>query len=303
MSVWRLGAIMFLRFLATAALLLLTACNPVIPKDEFTSVAADVALAPQLTCDELKVVFGVPELTTVADPSELGLEYEEVRLTTWDNVQLRVWYIPAANERGVLLLANGAVGELPCYLMFARELVPLGWTIVMYDYRGFGASTGSPSLLSLYTDNDLVLDWTLERSGRDTLTVMGVSLGTLPSIAEAVFRPSDVNAVVVDGIVSLRQQVERFWYLVGGLIDEYVALFGDALQIESLLPFVDQPVLGCIYGLDEWTPPAEARSLFAPARDVEILEYPTLLHARGPYLATESYFERLNAFLTRIWGD
>jgi hypothetical protein len=34
---------------------------------------------------------------------------------------------------------------------------------------------------------------------------------------------------------------------------------------------------------------------------VTIIEFPNLMHARGPYLATDEYFARLQAFLAGVW--
>lgn len=64
------------------ALLAIGGCIPLIPPDEFLAVASDLALAPELTCDKLKYAFGVPELTTVPDPTGIDLAFEETRVTT-----------------------------------------------------------------------------------------------------------------------------------------------------------------------------------------------------------------------------
>ena len=64
------------------------------------------------------------------------------------------------------------------------------------------------------TELEAVLDWTLEYTGREQVTLMGVSLGSIPSVSHAVLRPDDVNAVILDGVISLRIEAERFAYLL-----------------------------------------------------------------------------------------
>ena len=47
-------------------------CIPLIPEDEFLSRANDFALSPELTCEQLRVEFGVPDLATVNELRTLG---------------------------------------------------------------------------------------------------------------------------------------------------------------------------------------------------------------------------------------
>jgi pimeloyl-ACP methyl ester carboxylesterase len=284
-------------------LLLVTAgCGPLIPPDQALAVASDIGLSPELTCDQLKFSFGVPQLTTVADPSGIGLAFEETHVTTAAGATLRVWYIPAPAERGTILLAYGAVGEMACYLLLAEHLVPSGWSLVMYDFQGFGGSSGRPTITSLMADHDAVFDWTLARTGRSQVTLMGISIGTIPSIAQAARRPEAVNAVILDGVISLRSQLERFQYLIGGRVQEYLDLFGPELDLETQITQVHRPILALVYGLDGWTRPERIRRILATAPgDVTIFEFPQLRHARGPYLAPDTFFAELEQFLTRVW--
>jgi pimeloyl-ACP methyl ester carboxylesterase len=279
------------------------ACIPIIPESEFISRVNDLAFSPELTCEELKVVFGVPQLTTVNDPSEIGIAFEAASVATPNGQTLHVWYLPAEADRGTILLAYGAVGEMRCYLMFAKYLHDDGWSMVMYDFEGFGDSTGMPSMTTLITDHNAVLDWTLERTGRQQVTLMGVSVGTIPSVAQAAARPEVVNAVVLDGVISLRLEVQRAWLLLAGHVERYVALFDRTLRLDEQITGVHQPIFAVVYGRDEYATPRQIRGILASAPgEVTISEFPNLMHARGPYLATDTYFARLEAFLAQVWA-
>jgi hypothetical protein len=277
-------------------------CIPLIPKDEFLSRANDLALSPELTCEQLRVDFGVPDLPTVNDPAELGIAFEESSVTTANNQTLRVWYVPAEPDRGTILLTYGGVGEMRCYLLLTKYLHADGWSMVMYDLEGFGGSTGQPSLGTLVTDHNAVLDWTLARTGRPQVTLMGVSVGTIPSVAQAAARPEAVNAIVLDGVISLRLEVRRARLLIGGMVEQYMSLFDRSLQLDQQITGVYQPIFAVVYGHDEYATPGQIREILARAPgQVTFSEFPDLAHARGPYLDTETYFARLEAFLARIW--
>ena len=133
-------------------------CVPLVPEGVFLRLASDFALDPTKTCDELKEDFNVPRLTTVADPGGIGLEFEEAYVANAAGHLLRVWYIPNPESRGTIVLSNGAVGEIACYLLIPLMLHGEGWSFVMYDFQGFGGSGGTANLVSLYGDLGAVLD-------------------------------------------------------------------------------------------------------------------------------------------------
>ena len=283
----------------------LAGCGPLIPESTFLEFASAFALDPAKTCEQLKGEFDVPQLTTVDHPGEIGLEYDEEYVHSAGGVPLRVWYLPHAQRRGTIVFSNGAVGEIACYLLIAKTLHEHGWAFVMYDFQGFGGSGGTPDLASLYGDLEAVLDWTLAKPEVEEVTLMGVSLGSIPSVAHAAARPEQVNALLLDGLISLQSEVERFRFLFAWRPAAYYGQFDEILRLQLQIRDVRQPVLAVIYGRDEYATSAQARSILATSpAPATILDFPDLKHARGPYLAGERYFENVLEFLDSVWeGD
>ncbi|MFH1746544.1 MAG: alpha/beta fold hydrolase [Planctomycetota bacterium] len=279
--------------------LLLTGC---IPEPAFVDLASCIALDPSKTCEWLKVVFGVPELEPVDNPGQADMVYEETQVTTAAGETLRVWYVRSPENRGTIVFSNGGVGEMACYLLITKTLYDEGWSFVMYDYQGFGGSTGRPELDSLYGDLDAVLDWTLANTDAEQVTLMGVSGGSIPSVAHAAAQPEFVNAVILDGVISLRAEIERFSYLCAGRPERYYTLFDDETRLQVQIQQVTQPILAVVYGQDEYATSAHVPGILAlsPA-PATILEFPDLPHARGPYHEPDRYFENVKAFLDSIW--
>ncbi|TWT43901.1 Alpha/beta hydrolase family protein [Phycisphaerae bacterium RAS1] len=282
--------------------LLHAGCLPLVPEDKFLAAASSVALDPTATCEELKLDFGLPDVTTVADPAGINLSFVEEFITTSDGQTLRAWLVPAqVEERGVVLLSYGAVGEMACYLLITRELTERGWSVAMYDYRGFGGSTGEASLTGLLPDATAALDWALQRSGRERIALMGVSIGTIPTVALDASRGNQVLGIVLDGPISLEIELQRFILLLTAPIDRLLEQFDPRLLLEQTLRAASRPILVFLYGQDEFLTGAVAGDLLAesPAA-VEVYEFPDLAHARGPYFATEEYFDALVRFLDRV---
>ncbi len=280
----------------------LAGCGPLIPEEAFLELASAFALDPTKTCEELKVEFDVPHLIPVDHPGEIDLEYEEVYLPNALGVPLRVWYLPHAQHRGTVVLSNGAVGEMACYLLIPKTLHEHGWAFVMYDYQGFGGSGGRPALASLHGDLEAVLNWALAKPEIEEVTLMGVSIGAVPSVAHAASRPGQVNALILDGLISLQTEVERLRVLFAWRPAVYYGQFDEALRLQLQIPDVRQPVLAVVYGRDEYATSAQTRSILATSpAPATILGFPDLPHARGPYLAGERYFENVVGFLDSVW--
>ena len=132
---------------------------------------------------------------------------------------------------------------------------------------------------------------------------MGVSIGTVPTVAHAALRPEDVNAVVLDGAISLRIEVERFEWLLAGIIEPFVSQFDSTMMLAEQIRHMEQPTIAFVYGQDEYATSANLARLMAQSpATVTIVEFPDLPHARGPYLETATYFYELERFLTSVWS-
>ncbi|MCH9013575.1 MAG: alpha/beta fold hydrolase [Proteobacteria bacterium] len=205
-------------------------------KSEVLNALSAVLLAPDQTCDELAGYFGLDFLKTVETPDQLGLDFDEQWAVGRNGNVLHIWQLPATFDRGTVVLSTGAAGDMACYLFPARLLVDNGWSVIMYDYQGFGQSEGSPSLATLTDDLETVVDWSRVLTGRERLTVMGISIGSIPSIAVGVRRPDAVNAVIIDSPVALGAELDRFGFLFGGRGNDIGALIDeDLLDIPAFL--------------------------------------------------------------------
>jgi hypothetical protein len=114
----------------------------------------------------------------VATPASRGLAYEELALRTSDGETLVAWWVPAPEQRGTVLLFHGNAGNISHRVDYLSMFRKLGYSTLIVDYRGYGASTGAPSEEGTYRDAEACWAW-LEARGiaaRDVV-VFGESLG------------------------------------------------------------------------------------------------------------------------------
>lgn len=85
-------------------------------------------------------------------PAARGLAYEELKIPSGDRV-LRAFYVPADDPLAPALLIFHGNGEaISSWVEALKLLHDAGVTAMVFDYSGFGASTGAPTLAHFRED-------------------------------------------------------------------------------------------------------------------------------------------------------
>jgi fermentation-respiration switch protein FrsA (DUF1100 family) len=120
-----------------------------------------------------------PTREIVGTPTDLGLDSEEVTLTTADGVEITGWYVPATRQPAVVLLCHGNGGNISHRLDLIETYHRLGLGSFVFDYRGYGMSSGSPDEEGTYEDARAAWRYLTEEQGLgpEDIVVHGRSLG------------------------------------------------------------------------------------------------------------------------------
>ena len=128
-----------------------------------------------------RLVFlsNMPGRALDVSPAEIGLNFEDVSITTPDNERLHGWYVPAENSRGVVLFFHGNAGNISHRLDSINIFNDLGLDTLIIDYRGYGQSTGKTSEKGTYLDAQAAWDYLVKsrRIPADQIIIFGRSLG------------------------------------------------------------------------------------------------------------------------------
>jgi len=146
--------------------------------------AALVALGIYLLLTVLLYAFQsrlvyVPYRKLVATPADVGLTYREVAFTTEDGVRLSGWLVPAREPRGTVLFCHGNAGNISYLLETIGVFHRLELNALVFDYRGYGQSEGSPSEQGTYLDAEAAWNFLVQEKGTapEEIIVCGRSLG------------------------------------------------------------------------------------------------------------------------------
>ena len=159
-----------------------------------------------------------PEPGQPITPVAAGLDYREVTLTAADGTRLSGWWLPAKKGvplKGTVLHLHGNGGNLAYHLGATAWLPEQGYQVLMFDYRGYGLSEGSPTLPAVYQDIDAAFKWLQQQpeAQGQPLIVLGQSLGGAMGVHYLSQHPEQrqrLKAMILDGVPASYREVGQF---------------------------------------------------------------------------------------------
>jgi uncharacterized protein len=118
----------------------------------------------------------------IATPEQRGLPYESVIIPTEDGLKLHGWFVPAhaaMGTAGTVLFFHGNAGNISHRIDYLSMFHRLGYQTFIFDYRGYGQSSGAPSESGTYIDAQAAWDYLVEEKSiqPDSIALFGESLG------------------------------------------------------------------------------------------------------------------------------
>lgn len=142
-------------------------------------------------------------------PDERRYSYQDVYFDTPDGEKLHGWFFPGQDRAPVLLFCHGNAGNIYHRLPNIELLLEAGLGVFIFDYRGYGNSTGKPSEHGIYLDGLAAFDWLTTEGGvsPEDVVPFGRSLGAAVALETAVARP--VRAVVIESPFTSTREMAR----------------------------------------------------------------------------------------------
>jgi len=240
-----------------------------------------------------------PLAAVMQKPSDVGLAYESVALTTADDVQMASWYVPCEGARGTVLICHGNGGNIGDRLHPISLFHEMGLNVLIFDYRGYGASAGKPSEEGTYQDARAAWQYLVEKRNTppDKIVVFGRSLGGAVA-ADLAERVTPAALILEAAFPSIPDMAARLYpYLPIRLLCRY------RYNTLARLEHIHCPVLIAHSRDDEMIPFEQGRRLFAAAREPKTFVELTGNHNEGEVLTSPAYRQVLDAFLTGQLGS
>ena len=232
--------------------------------------AALVALS-LLLAGCIQNLFYQPDHVLYETPQQRGLRYEHVTFRSKDGTRLVGWMIPSAihadpkRARGTVVHFHGNAQNMSAHWRFVEWLPRRGFNVFVFDYRGYGASEGSPEPKGVFEDSNAALDYVRARPDidPDRLLILGQSLGGANAIAVV----GSGNRKGVRGVV-IEATFTSYSAIASEKLSGAGAFMDDALSPERFIAQLAPLPLLLIHGsADVVIPYHHATDLIAAARE------------------------------------
>ena len=182
---------------------------------------------------------------------------EAIELQTADGERLLGWHLPPRDNLPVVIYFQGNGGGLNLRAGRFAKLAARGLGVIAVNYRGYSASTGSPSEEGLLRDADAAYAFAAARYPAERIALWGESLGTGVAVALAAERK--VVRVVLEAPFTSTADVAAsvYWFVPVRL------LMHDQFRSDERIARVTAPVM-VVHGVrDTIVPFAFGERLFS----------------------------------------
>ena len=218
-------------------------------------------------------------------------------VTVADGTTLSCRFFAVGRANPTVLFFYGGGENVARYDDIAPHYTRIGANFFVADYRGFGASSGSPSFNAILSDAHEVLDWlqgTMQKLRfTGPLYVMGRSMGRHAAGELAITAGDRINGVIIE---SGRPNLGR---IAQGLAPEIVRALEEDYQAKFYS--ITIPALVIHGQWDEAAPLAGAVDMFNKLETVhkhlEII--PGASHNDLMYVGFQQYFNAIRGFMAR----
>jgi len=239
----------------------------------------------------------MPTREVQATPRDVDLDYAPVTLTTRDDEQLEAWFIPAERARGVVLFCHGNAGNISHRLDSIRNFHGLGLSVLIFDYRGYGRSTGSPSEQGTYRDVDAAWQYLTETRGipPEHIILFGRSLGAAVAADLAARQPAAAGVILESGFTSVPDVAAVLYpWLPVRWLSRY------RYDTRKKLAHIHSPLLIIHSRDDEIIPFANGERLFEAASEPKRFLELRGRHNDGFVVGEAAYLQGIEAFLQQV---
>lgn len=120
----------------------------------------------------------LPDKNDYGSPSDAGVNFEDVYVRTSDGETLHGYFFPQESDKILIYLHGNAQNVTAWYLAAIEIIKNIPVNILLVDYRGYGKSTGKPTLDGVINDSLAMYDHVISKGFKEeNISLLGRSLG------------------------------------------------------------------------------------------------------------------------------
>lgn len=150
--------------------------------------------------------------------------FEELNFDMQDGAVINALHFKSEDRKGIIYYHHGNAGNLARWGGIAEYFVQFGYDVLIYDYRGYGKSSGQRTEENMYQDAKDIYAQLQSEWGEENILLYGRSLGS-GLACELAGRNSPKMVILETPFYSLKSMAHyRFPFLPTGLLVKYEML-------------------------------------------------------------------------------
>lgn len=235
------------------------------------------------------LIFAPNKVITVT-PSMLGIDFEEVNIKTKDAEFLHGYYLPSKKETDkAFIYFHGNGDNVSCFDLCSVIQEKISINVLIYDYRGYGYSTGKPTRKNAIEDAQEIYRFLINKGFKpENISLYGRSLGG--AIALELACKEKIKSLVLESSFTSIKDIAKDLYPV--LPEPFIK--NDIFNSKELIRKINVPIL-IVHGTnDEVVKIKHGEELFSLANEPKkFIIYEGAMHNDVSGFFDEKYFKYL----------
>ena len=217
-------------------------------------------------------------------------EFEELTWEVADDVKINALHFKTKDSKGVVLYFHGNGGNLAGWGGIAEDFLSRKYNLIIYDFRGFGKSTGK-----ITSEEDLIQDalyaynYTKSIYPESQITLYGRSLGS--GLAVILGKEKNPKRIILETPYNNFSNVVKYHY---PLLPSFLLKY--KLDSENIIEFVKSPIY-IFHGTEDLVIPLEYAQKLEPNIKSEYKFFVIPNAGHNDVSETKEYFSELTKIL------
>jgi len=248
-----------------------------------------------------------PDKSVGLTPAYFKLPFDSVRLKAQDGTMIAGWFVPANSDRAVLI-CHGNAGNIANRLDLILTFHNMGLNVMIFDYRGYGDSSGKPTEEGTYVDAQAAWDYIHESRIKDriapnkqfeskNIAIYGESLGG--AVAAWLAEQTHPGALILDSTFTSAPDMAKkmFPFLPARRLCKF------KYDTIGRIHKIACPVLIAHSENDEMIPCTQGLMLFNAAKQPKQFIGMSGQHNDGGILTSPNHLKTVDEFLSKYLGQ
>ncbi|NQZ60183.1 MAG: alpha/beta hydrolase [Lentisphaeraceae bacterium] len=101
----------------------------------------------------------IPSKTLAYQARDIDINCQDLFIKSANGSTINAWYLPAQESKGTVIFCHGNAGNISHRISTLQIWNQLGYSIIAFDYQGYGKSQGNASEQNCYDDAMAVYQW------------------------------------------------------------------------------------------------------------------------------------------------